>query len=455
MNQRDVELMHAHEYFMNIFRSVLEEELLHEVWLSGSALVDSPHYMHFRKRSVHDVVEVCVLQAIELLDSATGGLQSPSRGVIQHPHSKRFPFESQCSAGSSSLDGDSSIRNKKNTKHHRSIIISSSNKSTKRVYNLSELSTIDLTQRNLNPSPNLSPSPSPKELQSLYQLQEVFSHDKSRYPEKLLLDTLRSFDCDLNKSTNFLLSYEPCYIGALLQSSDASIPIRPHTGSASDTTAEAVSKCLAPSQSGDGGDPASSTGFITVQRTSRAQYRSNNAADSFEQKILAHFLATFKKNNPGALVAISDNRLMFMGLRLDRPTKRIGSNSFFNGEDYDHTDPLICKCNVFIDLHGLNVQAALSIVHSSMRYYYSAFDDILKVDSRLPAHNSDLNSVFQHMRVRSKGRVIIIRYVVGRGVHSLQGNCKLSGSVVEALQLRWPAVECRRQEGFVDVHLKK
>ena len=439
------DMSQAYDYFINIFQPVLDQELLDEVWFSNvtkevtptinndnTSSIESQDDTH-RRRSVHDMVDTCVLQAIELLDSTSSSLNT---------RCNQWDLESYYSGTSKHNDNSRKKKNK-------------NNKISKQVFRLDEIDTLDL-MRQLR---------STKELESLSQLREVFVHDPScRYPDRLLLDTMKSFDFDLDKATNYLLSYEPCYISALMQGANQLIPTctNPsngwHTGTA----------VVHPPPNHSRSDPApttevqpvvasdSSAGFITVDRGRRTQQARSSAADlCFQKNLLAHFSSTFKKNNPSALVSSSDNRLAFMGLRLDRP-KQSGGNSFFNGGDYcQYKYPHIEECDVLIDLHGLNVQVALDIVDSSLSYYYSTFDDILKVDARLPMHNADLNSVFQHLRLHNKGRVIVIRYVVGRGLHSPQGNGKLSSYVAQALQRSWQGVEYQRREGFVDVFLKK
>lgn len=439
------DMSQAYDYFINIFRPVLDQGLLDEVWFSNVtkeevtpgtisddlSSIESRDATH-RMRSVHDMVDTCVLQAIELLDSTSISLSNRcnQEGDLESYYSGR------------SIHNDIS-RKKKNK----------SNKSSKQVFRLDELDTLDLLSLQRRNT---------KELESLSQLREVFVHDPScRYPDRLLLETMRSFNYDLDKATNYLFSYEPCYISALMQGSHPVIPTNQSNGCYAAVVVQPL-----PSHSSS--EPtqiteiqpavaSDSSGFITVDRSRRTEQARSSAADlCFQKNLLAHFSSTFKKNNPSALVSSSDNRLAFMGLRLDRP-KQSGGNSFFNGGDYcQYKYPHVEECDVLIDLHGLNVQVALDIVHSSLSYYYSTFDDILKVDARLPMHNADMNSVFQHLRLRSKGRVIIIiRYIVGRGLHSPQGNGKLSGCVAKALQYSWQGVEYQRREGFVDVYLKK
>ena len=434
------DMSQAYDYFINIFRPVLDQELLDEVWFSNvtkevtsvtisDETIESRDATH-RRCSVHDMVDTCVLQAIELLDSTSSLLNTHgNKGDLELYYSGR------------SLHNDNSRKKKKNK----------SNKSSKQVFRLDELDTLYLTRHLRNT----------KDLESLSQLREIFVHDPScRYPDRLLLDTMKSFDFDLDKATNYLFSYEPCYISALMQGAHQVIPTNQSNGCLTAVVQPPPNhSCSDPTQITEIQQLAAdsdSAGFVTVDRGRRTEQSRNNASDlCFQKNLLAHFSSTFKKNNPSALVNSSDNRLVFIGLRLDRP-KQSGGNSFFNGGDYcQYKYPHIEECDVLIDLHGLNVQVALDIVDSSLSYYYSIFDDILKVDARLPIHNADMNSVFQHLRLRNKGRVIVIRYVVGRGLHSPQGNGKLNGGVVQALQHSWQGVEYQRREGFVDVYLKK
>lgn len=123
-----------------------------------------------------------------------------------------------------------------------------------------------------------------------------------------------------------------------------------------------------------------------------------------------HFLVTFKNHNPDAVVVVRDGKLQYAGTKKGLSEQ---GGSLSSSPNKHATFKLATEV---IDLHLLSVAYAIQIVDSATNYYYTNMRD---------------KQIGKSGYAAIKCKRMMIKFVVGKGLHSTNGKAKLGPSVVK------------------------
>ena len=158
---------------------------------------------------------------------------------------------------------------------------------------------------------------------------------------------------------------------------------------------------------------------------------SRNKHNEKELALAMHFLSVFEGLNPHVKVSLTaDSEFVFHGVHADSNSN---SSSSRDGKDKDSRYVL----NVSIDLHGLDKKHALQVVRSSVAFYHLPGDSEATTTTTARKRKGAARTYPQTGATRRK---VMLRYIVGRGLHSEGGRPRL-GPAIQGYLHRYSGLE--------------